>query len=81
MDIDIYSDLTRVQEQIQSSAFRVPALVALESLSPLRGLASGSLPILEPVWRMLSPNSYLLAKELFSSEEVYQDFMSALERG
>ena len=81
MDTNIYNDLSRLQEQLKNSSFRVPALVALESLSPLRGLASGCLPILEPMWNMLSPDSYMTAKELLSSEEVYEEFMSTLERG
>ena len=81
MDTNIYSDLSKLQEQLKNSAFRVPALVALESLSPLRGLASGVLPILEPMWNLLGPDSYMTAKELLSSEEVYGEFMSALEKG
>ena len=80
MDTDMYSDLSRLQEALKSSPFRVPALVALESLSPLRGLASGFLPILEPMWNVLGPDSYMTAKELLSSEKVYGEFMSALER-
>ena len=81
MDTKRCCDLSRLQAQLKSSPFRVPALVALESLSPLRGLASGFLPILEPMWKMLGPDSYITAKELLSSEEVYGEFMSALERG